>query len=396
MRILFDLAASQPSSGAKFHGGGEYCKAIFTKLVSEKENVEVEAFFDIKREKDNDLVEFCKEKNIKVYDIDINKDLNKLINSHDFDVVYSALPGNEYKAVTFPIRTRFVFTQHGLRGLELIKDKYELKYTGNGIKKNLKWLVKSLIPEEVIKKRICSIKELFYLTSNKIMITDSYHSKSSLLWFFSDLKAEQIYVAAAPAKNSYIGGNENEILRQFGIQRKRFFLLVSADRWEKNNYRMIMALSKLIKKRRKLFEGFKILVLGNENGTIYNKLMTSDIKEFFIFKGYVSTEELEVFYKSAYAFLYPSLNEGFGYPPIEAMKYGTLSVCAADSSITEVCGDAVLYFNPYDINEMAIRVLESFDLNVREQIEARMAAQYEKVSDIQKKGMDIVLDAICS
>lgn len=398
MKVLFDLAASQTGNRTKlnktgFTGGGEYCKVVFTALIIQKSHLDVEVFFDVKREKDSKLVEFCKENNVNIYDIDINNELNELINVHHYDVVYSALPGNEYKKVYFPAETKFVFTQHGLRGLELLKDKYELNYTKE-IKNIVRCVVKNIIPETIMNKRIDSIRELFDVTSNKRMITDSYHSKNSLLWFFPDIQEEQICVAAAPAKICSLREDEDAVLDNYGISSKKFFLLVCADRWEKNNYRMIIALKNLIKKRRKLFEGYKILVLGNDNGTIYNRLITSDIKDFFIFKGYVSTEELEVFYKNAYTFLYPSLNEGFGYPPIEAMKYGTLSVCAADSSITEVCGDAVLYFNPYNINEMSIRVLQSFDKNVRGQIEERMYSQYERVLEIQKKGMDIVLDTI--
>jgi glycosyltransferase involved in cell wall biosynthesis len=67
--------------------------------------------------------------------------------------------------------------------------------------------------------------------------------------------------------------------------------------------------------------------------------------------------ELELLYQNAYVFLYPTLNEGFGYPPLESMKHGTPVICSAITSTTEVCGDAVLYFNPFSVDEMKNRIL---------------------------------------
>ena len=80
-------------------------------------------------------------------------------------------------------------------------------------------------------------------------------------------------------------------------------------------------------------------------------------KENFICLDYLERDELEILYKNAFVFLYPTLNEGFGYPPIEAMKYGTLVLTSAVTSINEVCSDSVIYFNPYDVTEIKNRIL---------------------------------------
>jgi glycosyltransferase involved in cell wall biosynthesis len=55
--------------------------------------------------------------------------------------------------------------------------------------------------------------------------------------------------------------------------------------------------------------------------------------------------------------LYPTLNEGFGYPPLEAMRHETPVLCSAVTSLTEICQDAALYFNPYSQREIRNRVL---------------------------------------
>lgn len=61
-------------------------------------------------------------------------------------------------------------------------------------------------------------------------------------------------------------------------------------------------------------------------------------------------------YKGASAFVFPSLYEGFGIPPLEAMSYGCPVVCSNTSSIPEVVGDAGQYFDPYDLESMQISI----------------------------------------
>jgi glycosyltransferase involved in cell wall biosynthesis len=77
----------------------------------------------------------------------------------------------------------------------------------------------------------------------------------------------------------------------------------------------------------------------------------------FRFLPYVSKGELVALYKFAYCLLYPTLNEGFGYPPLEAMRHGTPVICSAITSTTEILGDAPLYFSPYSVDEMQNRIL---------------------------------------
>ncbi|WP_029522920.1 glycosyltransferase family 1 protein [Persephonella sp. KM09-Lau-8] len=71
------------------------------------------------------------------------------------------------------------------------------------------------------------------------------------------------------------------------------------------------------------------------------------------FTGYVSDDELKELYRKAKLFLFPSLYEGFGLPPLEAMASGTPVIVSNVASLPEVCGDAAFYINPYDINDIA-------------------------------------------
>jgi glycosyltransferase involved in cell wall biosynthesis len=74
---------------------------------------------------------------------------------------------------------------------------------------------------------------------------------------------------------------------------------------------------------------------------------------------------LAKFYIKASVFVYPSLYEGFGIPPLEAMAYKCPVVCSNTSSIPEVVGDAGVYFDPYSIESIRLateRVVESESL----------------------------------
>jgi glycosyltransferase involved in cell wall biosynthesis len=69
--------------------------------------------------------------------------------------------------------------------------------------------------------------------------------------------------------------------------------------------------------------------------------------------GYISDEDLPVLYSAATAFVFPSLYEGFGLPPLEAMACGTPVLCSNASSLPEVVGDAALLFDPEEPEAIA-------------------------------------------
>jgi glycosyltransferase involved in cell wall biosynthesis len=72
-----------------------------------------------------------------------------------------------------------------------------------------------------------------------------------------------------------------------------------------------------------------------------------------IVTGYANDEDLPALYRSAVALVYPSLFEGFGLPPLEAMACGTPVITSNSSSLPEVVGDAALLVNPYEESELA-------------------------------------------
>ena len=96
--------------------------------------------------------------------------------------------------------------------------------------------------------------------------------------------------------------------------------------------------------------GFK----GWENKEIMKEIDKE--KEHVRYLGYVSDEELAHVYNLATLFVYPSLYEGFGIPPLEAMACGTAVISSSVASLPEACGDAALYINPLDIEDISKKI----------------------------------------
>lgn len=79
-----------------------------------------------------------------------------------------------------------------------------------------------------------------------------------------------------------------------------------------------------------------------------------------VFYGYAEEAELAELYRRARAYVFPSLLEGFGLPPLEAMRYGTPVAAAGNSCLPEILDDAAVYFDPEDVVDMAKAMRRTF------------------------------------
>ncbi len=109
------------------------------------------------------------------------------------------------------------------------------------------------------------------------------------------------------------------------------------------------------------------LVIGGDYGGPYHQDMIDDLtkagfeKDVF-FVGYVTGGSLYSYYKNATGFVFPSINEGFGMPPIEAMSLGIPVLTSKISSMAEVAGGAALLVDPFDIEDIS-RAMETLVFN---------------------------------
>jgi glycosyltransferase involved in cell wall biosynthesis len=104
------------------------------------------------------------------------------------------------------------------------------------------------------------------------------------------------------------------------------------------------------------FAGLKLLLIGDsaeEHSDLRRAVLRSRVQGEVRFLGFVPHPVLRVFYSRAAAFLFPSLYEGFGLPPLEAMAHGTPVLTSSASSLPEVFEDAALLVNPENVFEIA-------------------------------------------
>ena len=154
----------------------------------------------------------------------------------------------------------------------------------------------------------------------------------------------------------------------------------------KNVIRIIEAFSALKVELQKegQFPDLKLIIIGDElskHPDLRRAVIKSRVQNDVRFLGFVPIGVLRIFYDLAKIFVFPSLYEGFGLPPLEAMAHGTPVVTSNTSSIPEVVGNAAVMVNPenvFEIMHALHRVL--LDQPVREKLKARGILQAQKFS----------------
>jgi glycosyltransferase involved in cell wall biosynthesis len=105
-----------------------------------------------------------------------------------------------------------------------------------------------------------------------------------------------------------------------------------------------------------LYWDLRLLIIGDEISrypALRHAVIQSRVEETVRFLGFVPIDTLRSFYQAASAFVFPSLYEGFGLPPLEAMACGTPVVCSYVSSLPEVVGEAAEIVNPENVFDIA-------------------------------------------
>lgn len=109
----------------------------------------------------------------------------------------------------------------------------------------------------------------------------------------------------------------------------------------------------LIKSMNKVYGNYKLIINGKANERIDKVIKEYMLKDRVQFIGYVDEDDLPCIYSLASVFVFPSLYEGFGLPPLEAMACGCPTIVANTSSLPEVVGDAAIKVEPLDYDNIA-------------------------------------------
>lgn len=133
-----------------------------------------------------------------------------------------------------------------------------------------------------------------------------------------------------------------------------FILFVGTLEPRKNIPMLIKAFYKM--KNMSIGCKFRLVIAGKKGWKyegIFNTVDKLNLQKDVLFTGYIPEEDMPALYNAATLFVYPSLYEGFGLPPLEAMACGTPVITSNTSSLPEVVGDAGIMIDPYDVDALA-------------------------------------------
>src|SRR5882672_1103697 len=186
------------------------------------------------------------------------------------------------------------------------------------------------------------------------ILTVSEASKRDILRFFNVPPDKISVVYNAIDERFGIEPAPEEIARvreRFQLD-QRFVLYAGTIKPHKNLVRLIEAFARL---RTGEFEELKLLIIGDEISrlpALRRAVHSNKLHKHVRFLGFLPDETLAALYRLAALFVFPSLYEGFGLPPLEAMASGTPVVTSNVSSLPEVAGDAAVLVDPYDVDSI--------------------------------------------
>lgn len=226
-------------------------------------------------------------------------------------------------------------------------------------------------------KRSCNMSDA--------IVTISQNSKREISQYLN-INESKIYVASCAVDNKIYNTNINDEnikkLKQRYNLPESFFLYLGTLEPRKNIKTLVKAYKIFNDKYQK--ENIKLVIAGRK-GWMYEEIfeivkqlrLESDI----IFPGYISDEDVPDLYKASLAFVFPSIYEGFGMPPLEAMACGVPVITSNTSSMPEVVGHGGFMSDPYDAGNIAYFMAKLvFDNEVRQEKIKRGIVQADKFS----------------
>ena len=221
------------------------------------------------------------------------------------------------------------------------------------------------------KKRIATIHDVYHLafshtlsflqkTYAKIMINRASKISDHIFTISQFSKGEIIRYTGTPSeKISHIplGVDQSHFSKEIDIRQKyalpaHYFLFVSTLTAHKNVERLILAWDLISEK----WPEWKLVFVGKRGKTgSWEQILSANpsLQKSLLFLGQVEDQDLPGLYRNAHALIHPSLYEGFGLTPLEAMSSGCPVIVSNVASLPEVCGDSSLYVDPYNVQDIA-------------------------------------------
>ncbi len=218
------------------------------------------------------------------------------------------------------------------------------------------------------------------------VITISEASKSDILKVYGLSPDKVIVIYPGIRHKKTMSTLEPHIYKWQEVQRKyeladKYLLFVSTLQPRKNVSRLIEAFSKI---KATLKHDLQLIIVGKK-GWLYEDILEApekfNVEKEVKFLDFVSDEDLDILYKNAQLFVYPSLYEGFGLPILEAMRHDCPVITSNVSSLPEAGGDAALYFDPLNVDDILSTIEKVLtDHKLREKMIAKGHEQVLKFS----------------
>ncbi|HEU5022157.1 MAG TPA: glycosyltransferase family 1 protein [Bryobacteraceae bacterium] len=182
-----------------------------------------------------------------------------------------------------------------------------------------------------------------------------------------------------------VARERHRILERYQIQYP-FLLYAGSIRPQKNIPRLIEAFA-VVRQKLEAHGGYKdlrLIVIGDDISRypdVRRAMIQSRVEQAVRFLGFVPLDTLRTFHELATAFVFPSLYEGFGLPPLEAMAAGTPVIASQVSSLPEVVGGAAMLVNPENVFDIARGITEVLlNAELREELITRGRRQAARFS----------------
>ncbi|GGH18059.1 glycosyltransferase family 1 protein [Mucilaginibacter phyllosphaerae] len=229
------------------------------------------------------------------------------------------------------------------------------------------------------KKRVVTIHDVFHLAFfkqlsikqkiyAKLMISRAVKASDAIITVSNFSKGEITTLAhAKPGKITviYNGVKQKPLTGVFETVAAKYklpakyMLYVGNVKPHKNLKGLVAAYLKL---STEIQQQYKIVVVGKIEGfitgdeSLFELINKNNIKDHIVFTGFVNDDDMDTIYAGASLFILPSLYEGFGLPPLEAMVNKCPVLVSNLNSLPEVCGDAAVYFDPQDYDDIALQI----------------------------------------
>ena len=248
-----------------------------------------------------------------------------------------------------PVYLKPIFKSKSITYITVIHDLQQLHYPEYFSKKRYYWTVNAWRRTIQTSKKVVAISN--YVKND---IIENYNTNESKI----DVIYDPIVIDNGEVEFS-------NVQHKYGIEKEEYFFALSAMLKHKNLDTLIEIIKRIVQEdvrevpRKLIVSGIN----GDAKDSIEKKIQDSNLGDYCVLTGFISNEERNTLYKNCYAFLFPSVFEGFGMPVIEGLMFGTRVITTRESCIPETSQGKAVYVNdPYDVREWLDTLIKAKEL----------------------------------